>query len=69
MGLAPYGEPKYKNLIKNYLIDIKKDGSFKLNQKYFNYSTGLTMTNKNFSNLKFGIYCIFCSDHTNKYIY
>ncbi|PPR35066.1 MAG: Decarbamoylnovobiocin carbamoyltransferase [Alphaproteobacteria bacterium MarineAlpha6_Bin4] len=51
MGLAPYGEPKYKNLIKNYLIDIKKDGSFKLNQKYFNYSTGLTMTNKNFSNL------------------
>ena len=51
MGLAPYGEPKYCETIKNYLIDIKKDGSFRLNQKYFNYSTGLTMTNKKFSKL------------------
>ena len=51
MGLAPYGEPKYCETIKNYLIDIKKDGSFRLNQKYFNYSTGLTMTNKKFNKL------------------
>ena len=51
MGLAPYGEPKYKQIIKDKLIDIKSDGSFKLNQKYFNYTTGLTMTNENFSNL------------------
>ena len=51
MGLAPYGEPKYKQTIKDKLIDIKSDGSFKLNQTYFNYTTGLTMTNENFSNL------------------
>ena len=51
MGLAPYGEPKYKQIIKDKLIDIKSDGSFKLNQKYFNYTAGLTMTNENFSNL------------------
>ena len=51
MGLAPYGEPKYSEVIKNYLIDIKKDGSFRLNQKYFNYLTGLTMTNKKFNKL------------------
>ena len=51
MGLAPYGEPKYSEIIKNYLIDIKEDGSFRLNQKYFNYSTGLTMTNKRFNGL------------------
>ncbi len=51
MGLAPYGEPTYINLILEKLIDLKDDGSFKLNQKYFNYSTGLTMTNENFSNL------------------
>ena len=51
MGLAPYGEPKYKQIIKDKLIDIKSDGSFRLNQKYFNYTTGLTMTNENFSNL------------------
>ncbi len=51
MGLAPYGEPTYKELILKELIDLKEDGSFKLNQKYFNYSTGLTMTNKNFANL------------------
>ena len=51
MGLAPYGKPKYKNLIIKELMDLKDDGSFKLNMKYFNYATGLTMTNKNFSNL------------------
>ena len=51
MGLAPYGKPKYTNQIKNELIDIKEDGSFKLDQKYFNYTTGLTMTNKKFHDL------------------
>ena len=51
MGLAPYGKPKYKNLIIEKLMDLKDDGSFKLNMKYFNYATGLTMTNKNFSDL------------------
>ena len=51
MGLAPYGKPKYKKLIKNNLIDIKEDGSFRLNMKYFNYMTGLTMINKDFENL------------------
>ena len=50
MGLAPYGNPKYENKIKE-LIDIKDDGSFRLNQKYFNYATGLTMTNDHFHNL------------------
>ena len=53
MGLAPYGEPKYKDKIKENLIEIKEDGSFWLNQKYFDYSTGLKMTNKNF-NILFG---------------
>ena len=51
MGLAPYGEPKYKDIIVNNLIDIKDDGSFRLDMSYFNYATGLTMTNKKFSNL------------------
>ncbi len=51
MGLAPYGKPKYKDLIMEKLIDLKKDGSFRLNMKYFNYATGLTMTNTNFSDL------------------
>jgi len=51
MGLAPYGEPKYKNLILEKLIDLKEDGSFHLDQSYFNYATGLTMTNKKFSDL------------------
>ncbi len=51
MGLAPYGEPKYKNLILKELIDLKDDGSFRLNMKYFNYATGLTMTNDKFSKL------------------
>ena len=51
MGLAPYGEPKYKDLILNELIDLKNDGSFRLNIKYFDYTTGLKMTNNKFSNL------------------
>ncbi|SVB08863.1 uncharacterized protein METZ01_LOCUS161717, partial [marine metagenome] len=51
MGLAPYGEPKYKKLILDNLIDIKEDGSFFLNQSFFNYATGLTMIKKIFSNL------------------
>tara|TARA_B100001741_G_scaffold52893_1_gene40796 strand:+ start:208 stop:2040 length:1833 start_codon:yes stop_codon:yes gene_type:complete len=51
MGLAPYGEPKFKNVILENLIDVKEDGSFKLNMKYFNYATGLTMTNNKFSEL------------------
>jgi carbamoyltransferase len=51
MGLAPYGKPIYKDLILKNLVEVKDDGSFKLNQSYFNYSTGLTMTNKNFSKL------------------
>ena len=51
MGLAPYGSPKYKDLILKELIDLKEDGSFKLNMKYFNYATGLTMTNDKFSKL------------------
>ena len=51
MGLAPYGEPKYENLIKDNLVDIKPDGSFRLNQDYFNYTTGLTMTNDKFHHL------------------
>jgi carbamoyltransferase len=51
MGLAPYGEPKYKDLILEKLIDLKEDGSFRLNQSYFNYATGLTMVNQNFVDL------------------
>ena len=51
MGLAPYGKPKYTNQILNNLIDLKEDGTFMLDQKYFNYSTGLTMTNQNFDSL------------------
>ena len=51
MGLAPYGEPKYKKLITDNLIDIKDDGSFKLDQSYFEYSTGLKMISKRFSKL------------------
>jgi carbamoyltransferase len=51
MGLAPYGEPKYKKLITNNLIDIKDDGSFKLDQSFFEYSTGLKMVSKKFSKL------------------
>ncbi len=51
MGLAPYGEPKYTDLILKELIDVKEDGSFRLNMKYFNFATGLTMTNQKFSRL------------------
>ena len=51
MGLAPYGEPKYKDVILNKLIDLKDDGSFKLDMNFFNYATGLTMINKNFEKL------------------
>ena len=51
MGLAPYGEPKYANLIKDHLIDIKEDGSFHLDMSYFNYCTGLTMTSDRFNDL------------------
>ena len=51
MGLAPYGEPKYKKLITDNLIDIKDDGSFKLDQSFFEYSTGLKMISKKFSKL------------------
>ncbi len=51
MGLAPYGRPKYKDLIIEKLMSLKEDGSFRLNMDYFNYATGLTMTNKKFSNL------------------
>ena len=51
MGLAPYGEPKYKDLILSELIDLKEDGSFKLNMEYFNYCAGLTMTNEKFHKL------------------
>jgi carbamoyltransferase len=51
MGLAPYGEPKYKKLILDNLIDLKPDGSFRLDLSYFNYCTGLTMTNERFSAL------------------
>ena len=51
MGLAPYGKPIYKDLILKHLIDLKEDGSFRLDMSYFNYATGLTMTNKKFENL------------------
>jgi len=51
MGLAPYGEPKYVDVILNELIDIKEDGSFKLNMEHFTYPYGLTMTGKSFERL------------------
>lgn len=51
MGLAPYGEPVYKDVILRELIDLKEDGSFKLNMRYFNYGAGLTMTNDAFHRL------------------
>lgn len=51
MGLAPYGTPKFAEKIKTHLIDIKEDGSFKLDLSYFDYCTGLTMTNKKFDTL------------------
>ncbi len=51
MGLAPYGEPKYKDTILTHLLHLKEDGSFKLNLDYFNYCAGLTMTNQKFHKL------------------
>ena len=51
MGLAPYGEPRYVDMIKTHLIDIKEDGSFRLNLDYFDYCTGLRMTNERFNAL------------------
>ena len=51
MGLAPYGEPKYKDIILKELIDVKDDGSFKMNMEYFDYPSGLTMTNEKFNKL------------------
>jgi carbamoyltransferase len=51
MGLAPYGRPVYKDLILSELVDLKQDGSFRLNMKYFNYCAGLTMTNAKFNRL------------------
>ena len=51
MGLAPYGEPKYVDLIFDHLVDLKEDGSFRLNQDYFDYCTGLRMTNDKFADL------------------
>jgi len=51
MGLAPYGEPKYRDLILSELMDLKEDGSFRLNMAYFDYCTGFTMTNGRFDRL------------------
>src|SRR4029434_1807543 len=51
MGLAPYGEPRYAQAIRDHLIDVKDDGSFRLDMRYFNYCTGLTMTNDAFHRL------------------
>lgn len=51
MGLAPYGEPRYAGLILDHLIDVKSDGTFRLNMDYFDYATGLTMTNGRFAAL------------------
>jgi carbamoyltransferase len=51
MGLAPYGEPRFKDVMLDKLVDLKEDGSFRLDQDYFNYATGLTMTNDKFSDL------------------
>lgn len=51
MGLAPYGEPKYADLILKHLVDLKEDGSFWLDQSYFNYASGLTMTSPRFHDL------------------
>jgi len=51
MGLAPYGEPKYAEIMFKHLIDVKQDGSFRLDISYFDYCTGLTMTNRKFNDL------------------
>jgi len=54
MGLAPYGEPRYVDRILDHLVDLKPDGTFRLNMKCFNYATGLTMTNRSFHDLMGG---------------
>lgn len=51
MGLAPYGQPKYVDVIHKHLIDVKDDGTYRLDMRYFNYATGLTMTNRRFDEL------------------
>ena len=51
MGLAPYGKPRYADLITEHLVDIAEDGSFQLDMRYFDYATGLTMTTKHFHTL------------------
>ena len=51
MGLAPYGEPKYVKAIYEHLIDLKPDGTFRMNMEYFNYCTGLTMTSRKFDDV------------------
>ena len=55
MGLAPYGEPVYADRIYDRLIDLKDDGSFRLDMRYFNYCTGLTMTNDRFADIFDGV--------------
>lgn len=55
MGLAPYGKPIYRQIILDNLIDLKEDGTFRLNMKFFNYCTGLTMTNRHFNELFGGV--------------
>ena len=51
MGLAPYGKPIYSNLIRKHLIDLKEDGSFRMNMDYFDYLGGMAMTNKKFTSI------------------
>src|SRR3546814_14433344 len=51
MGLAPYGEPRFKDLILERLVDLRPDGSFRLDQRYFDYCTGRTMVNRRFEDL------------------
>ena len=51
MGLAPYGEPRYQDLIREHLLALKDDGTFRMDMRYFNYATGLTMTNRRFARL------------------
>jgi carbamoyltransferase len=51
MGLAPYGEPRYADLILDHLLDLREDGSFQLDMSYFNYCQGLTMTGRRFHDL------------------
>jgi carbamoyltransferase len=51
MGLAPYGEPRYRDLILNHLLELKEDGTFRMDMRYFNYANGLTMTSRAFDRL------------------